>query len=126
MKRAGRADTYAEISGDGKPSSMLLPSASADANQVIEAFAESERSTAAEGPLQISYVELLRILQESSEEELLRFLQESIPERATPDEPGGPYPYRNLGDTSMASRLARVRAVRAELAQHLPRLHALE
>ena len=124
MKRAGRADTYAEISGDGKPSSMLLPSASADANQVIEAFAESERSTAAEGPLQISYVELLRILQESSEEELLRFLQESIPERATPDEPGGP--YRSLGDTSMASRLARVRAVRAELAQHLPRLHALE
>ena len=124
MKRAGRADTYAEISGDGKPRSMLLPSASDDANEVIKAFAESERSTAADGPLQISYEELLRILQELSEEELLRFLQESLPECATPDESGGP--YRSLGDTSMASRLARVRAVRAELAQHLPRLRALE
>jgi hypothetical protein len=119
MRRDGIPGSYEEIPGDGEPPPVLLPDASAELREFLhelEAMLESERSPTYENILQWP-------------EEVVWSVFEEV---ATPDEGRN---YRSLGavDQAPTSReqarekfIARLARVRAELAQYLPTLRALQ
>jgi hypothetical protein len=119
MTRDGIPGSYLEIPGDGEPPPVLLPHASSELREFLvefDAMSESERSPTIE--------------------DLLRWPEEEVwsvfEEVATTDEGCN---YRSLGavDQAPTSReqarekfIARLARVRAELAQYLPTLRALQ
>ena len=117
--RDGIPGSYEEIPGDGEPPPVLLPDASAELQEFLvelEAMLESERSPTYENILQWPEEEVWSVFEEV----------------ATPDEGRN---YRSLGavDQAPTSReqarekfIARLARVRAELAQYLPTLRALQ
>jgi hypothetical protein len=119
MRRDGMPGSYEERPGDGAPPPVLLPDASAELREFLdefEAMSESERSPTIEDILQWPEEEVWSVIEEF----------------ATPDEGCN---YRSLGavDQAPTSReqaremfIARLARVRAELAQYLPTLRALQ
>jgi len=117
MRRDGIPGSYEEIPGDGEPPPVPLPHASAELQEFLGQFEAMFEST-------------------PTIEDLLQWPEEEvwsvIEEFATPDEGCN---YRSLGavDQAPTSReqaremfIARLARVRAELAQYLPTLRALQ
>ena len=118
MRRDGRPGSYEEIPGDGEPPPVLLPHASSELQKLLvefEAMSESQRSPTYENLAQWPVEEVWSAMQEFATacDGSLRSLS------VVDQEPRS----REHAREEFAARLARVRA---ELAQHLPRLRALQ